>query len=118
MVKNHYVKETLNLKGLKLFEKKIFEIMDKYNLVYGDIYKVSYDDNEEIRWTSFTLDVVTEKGTSIVIRLEEYTDYLRKESNEYKYFLEVDTIKGHHNILSTMNPKGLLELLDLTVSIN
>lgn len=112
MVKNHYVKETLNLKGLKLFEKKIFEIMDKYNLVYGDIYKVSYDDNEEIRWASFTLDVVTEKGTSIVIRLEEYTDYLRRESNEYKYFLEVDTIKGNHKNISCMSVNGLIESLE------
>ena len=118
MLINHYAKETINLKGLKLFEKKISEIMEKYNLVYGDVYKISYDNNEEIRWTSFALDVITVKGTSILIRIEEYTDYLRKESNEYKYFLEVDTIKGHHNILSTMNPTGLIELLDLTVSID
>lgn len=113
MVKNHYVKETLNLKGLKLFEKKISEIMDKYNLVYGDVYKISYDNNEEIRWTSFALDVITVKGTSILIRIEEYTDYSRKESNEYKYFLEVDTIKGNHKNISCMNVNGLIESLEL-----
>ena len=77
-----YLMYTLNLKGFKNFEKKVFDIMDENGLIFGENYKANYETSENVNYTYFLLDMVTKNGTVITIKLEEYEDFEYKNNND------------------------------------
>ena len=108
-------KVTLNFKGLKAFEKKILEIMEDNSLLMDDIYYLRYFDDEMLTESDFRINLITENGTNIELKLSECTDYERPLNNKYVYKLFLDPIQGEQReiyFLSTIDlVEGLLSVI-------
>ena len=106
-----YLMYTLNLKGFKNFEKKVFDIMDENGLIFGENYKANYETSENVNYTYFLLDMVTKNGTVITIKLEEYEDYEYKNNNDYNYQIFIEPLKNPQRIINLKSPIDLIECL-------
>lgn len=102
---------TLNLKGFKNFEKKVFDIMEENALIFGENYKANYETSENVNYTYFLLDMVTKNGTIITIKLEEYEDFEYKNNNDYNYQIFIEPLKNPQRIINLKSPIDLIECL-------
>lgn len=100
----------LNLKGLKNFEKKVFEIMEDKNLLYDNLYRCEYNDNENTTESIFFINMITKKGNSIGLHLYEFKDYEDNRTN-YKYKLFIYPITEPPREINVLSPIDLIEAL-------
>ena len=109
------MKITLNLKGLKAFDKDIFEFIENNELLQDDLYYMRFLDNEVITQVDYGISFITEKGTNIEVSIKEYTDYERPQSNEYEYKILIDPISDKQRIIYCMSPIDIIEALHLII---
>ena len=107
----------LNLKGLKAFDKDIFEFIKDEELLQDDLYYMKFLDNEVITQVDYGINFITEKGTNIEVSIKEYTDYERPQSNEYEYKILIDPIptRDTQRIIYCMSPIDIIEALHLII---
>lgn len=111
------MKITLNLKGLKAFDKDIFEFIENNELLQDDLYYMRFLDNEVITQAEYGINLITKEGTSIEVSLKEFTDYERPQSNEYEYKILIDPIptRDAQRIIYCMSPIDIIEALHLII---
>lgn len=111
------MKITLNLKGLKAFDKDIFEFIENNELLQDDLYYMRFLDNEVITQAEYGINLITKEGTSIEVSLKEFTDYERPQSNEYEYKILIDPIptRDTQRIIYCMSPIDIIEALHLII---